>query len=129
MPAVSAVALQRWARSLKRDTYALYLAGRDPRVPWLAKLIIAATVAYAMSPIDLIPDFIPVLGYLDDLLLVPLGIWLAVRLVPPAVWQECREKAAARPQALGRSRAAAAVVVSIWLLAALALAAWLYRLI
>lgn len=106
--------LRDWARGVKRNTYALYLAGRDPRVPWLAKLVIALVVGYALSPIDLIPDFIPVLGYLDDLLLLPLGIWLAVRLVPPAVWADCRRRAA-DPAALPSSRRAAVVVVLIWL--------------
>src|SRR6185369_102921 len=89
-----------WWRSkvatLKADTYALYLASRDPRVPWHAKALAALTVAYALSPIDLIPDFIPVLGYLGDLLLVPLGLALAVRLVPPSVLAEHRADAARR---------------------------------
>ena len=90
--------LQVWrkrARQLKTQTYALYLAYRDPQVPWYAKLLAACVVAYALSPIDLIPDFIPVLGYLDDLVLVPLGIVLAIRLIPPDVYAECRLRAAA----------------------------------
>ncbi|MCI0399676.1 MAG: DUF1232 domain-containing protein [Chloroflexi bacterium] len=104
------------ARWLKRETLALYLAYRDPRVPWYARLFIMAVVAYALSPIDLIPDPIPVLGYLDDLVLIPLGIALALRMIPPAVMAEAR----ARAEALaGRdkptSRAAAAVIVLIWL--------------
>ena len=82
--------LQRWARSLKRDTVALYLAARDPRVPWYAKVVAACVAAYALSPIDLIPDFIPVIGYLDDVILVPLGIALAIRLIPPALLEEHR---------------------------------------
>ena len=80
--------LDQWrqrARSLKADTYALYLACRDPRVPWYAKLLAATVVAYAFSPIDLIPDFVPVLGYLDDLVIVPLGIALAVKLIPAPI--------------------------------------------
>src|ERR671933_1645183 len=85
--------LRRRARLLKRDTYALYLAARDPRTPWYAKVLAAVVVAYALSPLDLIPDFIPVLGYLDDLLIVPAGIALAVKLVPAPVMAECRAQA------------------------------------
>lgn len=85
--------LRAWARTLKQDTLALYLAARHPRTPWLAKLIIAGVVAYALSPIDLIPDFIPVLGYLDDLILLPLGISLAIKMLPPRLMDECRERA------------------------------------
>jgi uncharacterized membrane protein YkvA (DUF1232 family) len=109
------------ARLLKSETYALYLAYRDPRVPWTARLFAALVVGYALSPIDLIPDFVPVLGYLDDLLLVPLGIALALRMIPPPVLQECRERAQA-VMAAGRpvSRLAGAVIVTIWLLAAAA---------
>ena len=88
--------IERWrqqARKLKLETYALYLAYRDPRVPWYAKVFTLLVVAYALSPIDLIPDFIPVLGYLDDLLLVPLSIYIALKMIPGRVMQECREKA------------------------------------
>jgi uncharacterized membrane protein YkvA (DUF1232 family) len=85
--------LRRRARELKRDTYALYLACRDPRTPWLAKALAGAVVAYALSPIDLIPDFVPVLGYLDDLIIVPAGLTLAIKLIPAPVMVECREKA------------------------------------
>lgn len=102
---------------------ALYLAARDPRVPWYAKAVAACVAAYALSPIDLIPDFIPVLGYLDDVILVPLGILLAVRLVPSAVMAELRgeaEKRAARPI----SRVGAIAIVAIWLSAAAAIAWW-----
>jgi len=111
--------LDRWkqrARSFRREIYALYLACRDPRTPWYAKTMAAVVVAYAASPIDLIPDFVPVLGYVDDLLLLPLGIWLAIRLVPAHVMAESREQAAVqmdRPT----SRAAAVVIVGIWFLA------------
>ncbi|HEX5035111.1 MAG TPA: DUF1232 domain-containing protein, partial [bacterium] len=83
------------ARALKANIHALYLAYRDPRVPWYAKLLILCVVGYALSPIDLIPDFIPILGYLDDLLLLPLGVLLSIKLIPPTVWAECRQKAAA----------------------------------
>ena len=90
----------RWLRQrageLRADGYALYLASRDPRVPWLAKVIAVLTVGYALSPIDLIPDFIPVLGHLDDLVLVPLGLALAIRLIPPPVLAEHRATAARR---------------------------------
>lgn len=115
--------LETWkqhARRLKAETYALYLAYRDPRVPWYARLVAVCVVGYALSPIDLIPDFIPVLGYLDDLVLIPAGIALALKLIPPEVMAECRERARA---AEGRpvSRFAAVVIVAIWLgLAALA---------
>jgi len=103
------------ARLLKSETYALYLAYRDPRTPWYAKVWAALVVAYAFSPIDLIPDFIPILGYLDDLLLIPLGIWLALKLIPAEVMADCREQA--RVQAGGakpKSRAVAVVIIMIW---------------
>ncbi len=86
--------LKLWARTIKRDVVALWLAARDPRVPWFAKLLAAAVAAYALSPIDLIPDFIPILGYLDDVILVPLGIMAAVRLIPALVMADLRGKAA-----------------------------------
>jgi uncharacterized membrane protein YkvA (DUF1232 family) len=92
--------------TVKINTYALYLAGRDPRVPWAARILIALVAAYALSPVDLIPDVIPVIGYLDDLLLIPLGIWLALRFVPTVVWQECRQKAARRGASSCRTRSA-----------------------
>jgi uncharacterized membrane protein YkvA (DUF1232 family) len=106
--------LRSWARSLKRDAHAVWLAARDPRTPWYAKALAATVAAYAFSPIDLIPDFIPVLGYLDDLLLVPLGLWLALRLIPPQVLADHRaaaEAAADRPV----SRVAAAAVLAAWI--------------
>src|SRR5436190_23901196 len=100
--------VRQWARILKRDVVALYLAARDPRVPWYAKIVAACVAAYALSPIDLIPDFIPVLGYLDDIILVPLGIALAIRLIPPAIFQEHRETASARIANRPTSRVGAA---------------------
>ena len=108
--------LKHRARQLKRETFALYLAARHPGTPWHAKLFVAAVAAYAFSPIDLIPDFIPVLGYLDDLILIPLGIMLAVKLVPPDVLAECRARAQ-EIMANGKpvSRIASAVIVVIWL--------------
>ncbi len=84
---------QEKARALKQEIYALYLAYRDPRTPLAARIVTACVVAYAFSPIDLIPDFVPVLGYLDDLILVPLGIALALRLIPPEVMSDCRARA------------------------------------
>lgn len=114
------------ARRLKAEMHALYLAARHPATPWYAKLLVAGIVAYALSPIDLIPDFIPVLGYLDDLILIPLALSLAIRLVPPAVLDECRARVrAAAPDGRPASRAAAVAIVTIWLAAAMALVAWL----
>jgi uncharacterized membrane protein YkvA (DUF1232 family) len=111
---------KRWARAIKRDVVALWLAARDPRVPWYAKAVAAAVAAYALSPIDLIPDFIPVLGYLDDVIIVPLGILLAIKLVPPALLSEFRTEAIAQE---GRplSGAGAAFVIALWIAAALLL--------
>jgi uncharacterized membrane protein YkvA (DUF1232 family) len=85
--------LKNWAWLLKREVQALVLAARDPRTPWYAKWVVAGVLAYALSPIDLIPDFIPVLGHLDDVVLVPLGVYVAVRLIPPEVLAECRARA------------------------------------
>ena len=116
---------QRWrsaARTLKRDVLALYYAYRDPRTTWWARLLALSVVAYAVSPLDLIPDPIPVLGYLDDLVLLPLGIWLCLRLIPPAVMDDARrrvEKAPPQPGRLGWI--AGALIQALWL----ALAAWL----
>lgn len=118
------------AAAIKADTYALYLAYQDPRVPWLAKLVTALVIAYALSPIDFIPDFIPVLGYLDDLLLVPLGILLAIRLIPPAVLEEHRAEAAQRlSEAAPRSWAGAAIVLGLWLIALLWISSSLWSLL
>jgi uncharacterized membrane protein YkvA (DUF1232 family) len=120
--------LKSWARRLKQETYALYLAYRDPRVPWYARLVAACVVGYAFSPIDLIPDPIPLLGYLDDLILVPLGIALAIKLIPPAVLAECREKASEATRA-GRPTnwVAAGAIVALWLLLAVLAAALVLR--
>lgn len=118
--------LRQWARNLKRDILTLYLAARDRRVPWYAKLVAGFVVAYALSPIDLIPDFIPVLGYLDDLILLPLGIALAVRLIPPDLLEEHRQAAslmATRPT----NRVGAIVIVVFWLIILLVLIAWLAK--
>lgn len=112
--------LRRWARALRQDVHALYLAGRDPRVPWPAKLLALAIAVYALSPIDLIPDFIPVLGYLDEIILLPLAIWLALKLIPPDILAEHRATAAAVAQQRS-SRAGAALVVVLWVIATAAL--------
>lgn len=111
---------KRWAGRLKTETYALYLAYREPRVPWYAKLLAALVVGYAFSPIDLIPDSIPVLGYLDDLIVVPLGVALVVRMIPDDVLSESRQKAQEMVERGERpvSRAAAAVIVVLWLVLA-----------
>jgi uncharacterized membrane protein YkvA (DUF1232 family) len=105
--------LRTWARAIKRDVHALYLSARDPRVPWYAKAVALSVAAYALSPIDLIPDFIPVLGYLDDLILVPLGIIVAVKLIPPGVLAEHRATALQVP--LQASRTAAFVIIAVWI--------------
>lgn len=114
--------VKRWARGIVRDVLALWLAARDPRVPWTAKAVAAIVAAYALSPIDLIPDFIPVIGYLDDLVLVPLGILLAVRLVPPELMAEFRAAAAERARPV--SRAGAVIIVAIWI-ACIAIISWI----
>jgi uncharacterized membrane protein YkvA (DUF1232 family) len=119
--------LRHRARLLKRDTYALYLACRDPRTPWLAKAVAGLIVAYALSPIDLIPDFVPVLGYLDDLVIVPAGLAIAIKLIPEPVLAESREKAQIatdRPTSWG----AAVVFVGIWFGAAALVIYWLAEL-
>jgi uncharacterized membrane protein YkvA (DUF1232 family) len=108
--------LKRWAGRLKTEVYALYLAYKDRRVPWYTRLFAALVVGYAFSPIDLIPDPIPILGYLDDLVLVPLGIALAIKMIPPGILTEHRERAQA-VMAAGKpvNWIAAAVVVSVWI--------------
>jgi uncharacterized membrane protein YkvA (DUF1232 family) len=118
-------ALRNRARLLKRETLALFLAAKDPRTPWYAKLLAVAIVAYALSPIDLIPDFIPVLGYLDELVLIPAGIALVIRLVPADVMAEARERAG---EVVGTAKKtaiwAAVVIVAIWLVIAWAIVRW-----
>lgn len=125
--------MQTWkqrARQLKKETYAIYIACKDPRVPWYARLFAGFVVAYALSPIDLIPDVIPILGYLDDLVLVPLGIILVLKMIPPAVLAECREKAeAAMNQGKPTSRIAAIAIVAIWLLLGIVAVIWVGRIL
>jgi uncharacterized membrane protein YkvA (DUF1232 family) len=115
------------AHALKRETHALYLAAGDPRTPWYAKLVVAMVVAYALSPIDLIPDFIPVLGYLDDLLLLPLGIYLALKLIPTVVLIDARQAAQQASGNLARSYAAAIVIILLWLISAIVIGAIVMR--
>lgn len=116
------VKIEKWkqaARELKTQSYALYFAFKDPRVPWGAKAVAACVVAYVLSPIDLIPDFIPVIGYLDDLIILPLGVALAVKMIPAQIWMECREKAKARTaETKGLAWAGAAAIIAIWILLA-----------
>ena len=109
--------LKQKSRNLKIEIYALYLAYRDPRVPWYAKAFVAIVVGYAFSPIDLIPDFIPVLGYLDDLVLIPLGVAVALKMIPEKIMEDCRIRSkevmnAKKPI----NRAAAVVIIFIWLM-------------
>ena len=104
-----------WAKRLKVETYTLYLAYKHPQVPWYTKVFIACVVAYAFSPIDLIPDFIPILGYIDDLILLPVGIMLALKMIPGAVLEECRAKARdALREEKPVSKTAVVVIVLIW---------------
>ena len=108
--------LKTWARGMKRDTLALYLARKDPRVPRLAKAMAMVTAAYALSPIDLIPDFIPVLGYLDELIILPLFIYVTIRLIPPDVMMELRAQADQHlSENRPRSMTGAVVIILIWL--------------
>lgn len=116
-------AFDRWkqqARHLKKEVYAVYLVYRDPRVPWYARLLAVLVVGYAFSPIDLIPDFVPILGYLDDLILLPLGIALVLKLIPPSLMVESRARAEdAMQQGKPVNKWAAAIIVAIWLTLAL----------
>ncbi len=117
-------------RQLKKETYAIYIACKDPRVPRHARIFAGFVVAYALSPIDLIPDVIPILGYLDDLVLVPLGIILVLKMIPPTVLAECREKAeAAMGQGKPTSRIAALVIVAIWLSLGIVAVVWIGRIL
>src|SRR5689334_25334789 len=119
--------LRTWARTIKLDALALYLAARDPRTPWYAKALALCVAGYAFSPIDLIPDFIPVLGYLDDVVLIPLGIAIAIKMIPPEVLAECRARArASMADGKPASRIAAVVIVGIWILSAVLCMRWAY---
>ena len=114
--------LRQWARTIKRDAVAVWIAARDPRVPWYVRVLAGAVAAYAVSPIDLIPDFIPVLGYLDDLVVVPAGLALTAKLIPEDLMIEFRAEAARRSEG-PTSRVAAALIVALWI-AGLTLFAW-----
>ena len=105
--------LKEKAKSIKKEINALYLAYKSPKTPWYAKVLAAVVVGYALSPIDLIPDFIPVLGYLDDLVIIPLGIKLAIKLIPAEVMEECRKNA---EQKSNKNYIAGAVIILIWIL-------------
>lgn len=125
--------MQLWKqrlRQLKQETYAIYLACKHPRVPWYARILASCVVAYAFSPIDLIPDFIPVLGYLDDIIIVPVGIWLVLKMIPPAVLVECRQKAAVT---MNRDKPtnwiAAGIVVAIWFIFGILAVVWIGRIL
>lgn len=118
--------LRKWAKNLKQQTLVVYFAARDPRTPWLVRLLALFIAAYALSPIDLIPDFIPVLGYLDDLIVVPLGLFLVMRLIPPEVMVDAREKAANAVRA-AVSRVMSIVIVAIWVVVLGVLAWWLWQ--
>jgi uncharacterized membrane protein YkvA (DUF1232 family) len=112
-----------WALTLKRDAYAVYLAARNPNTPWYVKALAIVVAAYAFSPIDLIPDFIPILGYLDDLILIPLGIWLVVSLIPEQAMAEYRAKASDVIQRPHDGKVAAIAILAIWMFSA-ALLCW-----
>jgi uncharacterized membrane protein YkvA (DUF1232 family) len=117
--------VRSWAKNLKRDVVALWIAARDPRTPVRAKIVAGVVAAYALSPIDLIPDFIPVLGYLDDLVIVPLGIALALRLIPAALMVEFRAEAASTTRPTNNPMAF--IIVTMWLVGVGIAAAWLWR--
>ncbi|MGH7463179.1 MAG: YkvA family protein [Longimicrobiales bacterium] len=121
-----ASSLRKWAKALKRQTLVVYFAARDPRTTWPVRMLALFVAAYALSPIDLIPDFIPVIGYLDDLIIVPLGLMLVLRLVPPEVVRSAQHRALAaveRPV----SRAMAVAIVAIWSVVAAVLGLWLWQ--
>ncbi len=121
--------LRARVKRLEAETYALYLAYKDPRTPWHAKAVAAFVVAHTVSPIDLIPDFIPVLGYLDDLVITPLGLVIALKMIPPEVMESARERAAlAANEGRINTRAGIAIVVSMWVLGAVVLLVLLLRL-
>ena len=122
---------QQKAKELKRETYALYYACKDSRVPWYVKLLATCAIAYALSPIDLIPDFIPVLGLLDDLILLPLAIILILKLIPADIMDDCRrraETAIASPQSKSYRRGATVIILGIWFLSGVLLVLWLKNL-
>ena len=127
-PSIILQGLRSWARTIKQDVVALNLVAVDPRVPRLAKIVAVCVAAYALSPIDLIPDFIPILGYLDDLVILPLGILLAVKLVPADLMSEFRAAAVTHGRDPVLGKAGAAIIVSLWILGILVAVLWLITL-
>ena len=122
--------LKQLARKLKNEVYAIYLASKDSRTPWYARMLAVVIVAYVFSPLDFIPDFIPILGYLDDLILVPLGLWLVIKLIPTQILAECREQALAlKAQGKPKNWLAAGAIVTLWLLLGISTALWLKHLL
>ncbi|HKY55004.1 MAG TPA: YkvA family protein [Anaerolineales bacterium] len=121
--------LQSRARALKKEAFAIYLAAKDPRTPWYVKALIFFVVAHTFSPIDLIPDFIPVLGYLDDLIITPGGIWLAVRLIPPEVLEEARATAATQGVDRRAGLVGAGIILFLWILAIIWIAIIILRMV
>lgn len=120
--------IKNWARKLKTEIYALYIAHQDPRTPLFAKILAICIVGYAFSPIDLIPDFIPVLGFLDDAILLPVGIWLVVKIIPPQVLEESREKARLRQsENKPQNWIAAGFIILIWLSLAVLAGVYFWR--
>lgn len=120
--------LKQRAGQLRIETHTLYLVYRDPRAPWYAKVFMAVIVAYALSPIDLIPDFIPVLGYVDDLIIVPAGVFLALKMVPKEVVEQCRQRAGVEPIGSKAKWVAAVAIITVWLLALFLLFKFIWRL-
>lgn len=119
--------LKARASALKREVYTLYLAARDPRTPWYAKLFVGSVIAYALSPIDLIPDPLPLIGYLDDLILLPVGIYLAIKMIPEPILAECRERAVLNSEQLPKNWIAGTIILALWIGGALLLLSYLWR--
>jgi len=121
--------LQSRARTLKNASFAVYLAAKDARTPWYAKVVVYLTIAYAFSPIDLIPDFIPILGYLDDVIIVPAGISLAIRLIPAEVLEEAQEKVATQSGERSVGYFGAGIIIIIWIMAIIWSVSLIHRLV
>jgi uncharacterized membrane protein YkvA (DUF1232 family) len=121
------VKLKAKASALKREVCALYLAARDPRTPWYAKVFVTCVIAYALSPIDLIPDTIPLIGYLDDIILLPLGIYLAMKMIPQPIFTECRVNAESHPERLPRNWIVGTIILALWIGSGLVLLRYFWR--
>eukprot|EP01120_Amphizonella_sp_Union-15-10_P014313 TRINITY_DN6894_c0_g1_i1.p1 TRINITY_DN6894_c0_g1~~TRINITY_DN6894_c0_g1_i1.p1 ORF type:complete len:129 (+),score=9.52 TRINITY_DN6894_c0_g1_i1:135-521(+) len=119
--------IKKAAKALKKETYAVYLATKDRRTPWYAKLLGIIIISYALSPIDLIPDFIPILGYLDDIILVPVGIWLLLKLIPGEVMEECRQRAELELNKKEKNWFVGAIIIVIWISSASLFFWWVYK--